>query len=95
MSHGTRLSGQQCGGGEGLCGAGNVWEWVADWSAAYSSTAVAHDTGGIGPATGEARAARGGGFSSPANEQRASTRGAGGPVAPIYFVGFRCTKPVP
>lgn len=75
--------------------AGNVWEWVADWSAAYSGTAVAHDLGGIGPATGEAHAARGGGFSSPANELRASSRGAGGPVASIYFVGFRCTKPGP
>ena len=65
---------------------GNVWEWVWDWSGAYLGEAV---TDPLGPSTGLERISRGGGFSNPANESRASERSSGTPSERFRNVGLR------
>lgn len=53
--------------------AGNAWEWVADWYAPYPSRAV---TNPRGPASGEFRVYRGGGYScdGPATHTQSTNR---------------------
>ncbi|TNF24080.1 MAG: hypothetical protein EP329_25830 [Deltaproteobacteria bacterium] len=67
--------------------AGNVAEWVGDWySSSYAADPV---TAPLGPATGTARFARGGGGASFASSLRCSARptGVGAP-----WIGFRCCR---
>jgi formylglycine-generating enzyme required for sulfatase activity len=71
---------------------GNVWEWVSDWYAPYSTDAKKNPSG---PATGERRVIRGGAWNgSYATWLRPSFRYAQDPTALSYGIGFRCAKPL-
>jgi formylglycine-generating enzyme required for sulfatase activity len=57
---------------------GNVWEWCQDWwGTNYYSSSPSVDP--IGPATGEARVLRGGGYFNIAQRVRSADRGMGRP----------------
>jgi formylglycine-generating enzyme required for sulfatase activity len=67
---------------------GNVWEWVADWSAPYTATAQVDPKG---PDTGTTKVIRGGAWngSEPA-WVRPTFRYQNDPKTKSYGVGFRC-----
>lgn len=69
---------------------GNVWEWMADWYAPYSTSAVTDPTG---PATGSNRVLRGGcwDYIYP-TDFRAALRGGFLPGGRSYSFGFRCAS---
>jgi formylglycine-generating enzyme required for sulfatase activity/serine/threonine protein kinase len=69
---------------------GNVWEWVADWSAPYNADPKTNPTG---PDTGEKKVIRGGAWNgSYTSWLRPSFRYAQDPGAYSYGIGFRCAK---
>jgi formylglycine-generating enzyme required for sulfatase activity len=70
---------------------GNVFEWVADWQdpAFYQK---GQDRNPAGPATGEQRGLRGGGWHSQPIALRAASRGSGVPDFRYNYTGFRCAK---
>jgi formylglycine-generating enzyme required for sulfatase activity len=77
---------------------GNVFEWVNDWFAAYSSTPVTDPTG---PATGSDVAERGGGWYAGYLGQtpwryivwaRAAARGRSSPASRSFELGFRLAR---
>jgi formylglycine-generating enzyme required for sulfatase activity len=69
--------------------AGNVWEWVSDWYAPYSSEA---QTDPRGPEQGTERVYRGGSYSEPGSV-RASLRDKIDPGAfGNLMFGFRCAR---
>jgi formylglycine-generating enzyme required for sulfatase activity len=69
---------------------GNVWEWVADWSAPYNADPK---TNPQGPDTGEKKVIRGGAWNgSYTSWLRPSFRYAQDPNAYSYGIGFRCAK---
>ena len=65
---------------------GNVSEWVQDWYAAYPPGAVVDPAG---PASGEVRVLRGGGWSSVAQHVRSAFRYKDSPARRSSFLGFR------
>jgi len=69
--------------------AGNVWEWVSDWSAEdyYKDSPNQNPTG---PASGENRAARGGSWNDSASVIRSDYRYRYNPSESSSFLGFRC-----
>jgi formylglycine-generating enzyme required for sulfatase activity len=67
---------------------GNVWEWVADWSAPYGADKVVDPKG---PATGKTRVIRGGAWNGgEAAWVRPTFRYWNDPKTRSYGVGFRC-----
>ena len=70
---------------------GNVWEWTGDWYGPYDGDA----TDPLGPASGEDRVFRGGGWSHEARYARAANRGGGAPAFRDAFLGLRVARSVP
>jgi formylglycine-generating enzyme required for sulfatase activity len=72
---------------------GNVWEWVADWSAPYAPDEKVNPTG---PSRGERRVIRGGGWNGSFKSWlRPSFRYAQDPSALSHGIGFRCAASLP
>jgi formylglycine-generating enzyme required for sulfatase activity len=69
---------------------GNVWEWVADYYGDYENRDQSNPPG---PASGEKRVIRGGGWNgSYATWLRPSFRYAQDPAAKSHGIGFRCAR---
>ncbi len=69
---------------------GNAWEWAADWYGGYSGGAATDPTG---PASGENRVVRGGGWFNLSRYARASYRFIYRPRDRNLYLGFRCIRP--
>ncbi|MFN0087046.1 MAG: formylglycine-generating enzyme family protein [Blastocatellia bacterium] len=70
---------------------GNVWEWVQDWhDINYYRWGPAEDP--QGPASGQSKVQRGGGWQSPAKQCRAAARGFLLPVERNNLTGFRLVR---
>lgn len=65
---------------------GNVWEWCQDW---FADVPDADSTDPTGPAVGQYKVFRGGGWNHEIKFARASNRFMMAPSNGIYFVGFR------
>lgn len=77
----------------GLCDMhGNVWEWVADRYGAYPAESVRDPTG---PATGNRRVRRGGGWDSSAESCRSAARNSSEPGSRRREIGFRLVREIP
>jgi formylglycine-generating enzyme required for sulfatase activity len=86
----TRPVGGKAGNGFGLHDmAGNVFEWVNDWSGSYSSGAQTNPTG---PTTGTRRVLRGGSWYITTYFLRASTRYSYTPDDTYYDIGCRAAR---
>ena len=69
---------------------GNVWEWVADWYAAYPKDEAVDPKG---PAEGEERVIRGGAWNGAyAGWVRPTFRYHNAPISRSHGIGFRCAK---
>jgi formylglycine-generating enzyme required for sulfatase activity len=66
---------------------GNVWEWVNDWTAGYSSGA---QTDPVGPVSGTSRVIRGGAYN--VSSVRSSSRAGFGPAFTTSNSGFRVAR---
>ena len=74
--------------------AGNAAEWVQDWwDPAYYAASPPADP--QGPADGDFRVVRGGSWSQPADELRASARAYFNPDKGASHIGFRCARSLP
>jgi len=65
---------------------GNLWEWCLDWFGAYPADAAPDPRG---PATGSARALRGGSWFMAGGKCRSASRASGDPKAGRNGIGFR------
>jgi formylglycine-generating enzyme required for sulfatase activity len=70
---------------------GNVGEWVADWSASYGDSGIQVEP--LGPADGDLKVVRGGGFNQSSAMATVSHRGAMTPTAADRAIGFRLVRP--
>lgn len=70
--------------------AGNVWEWVRDWYGPYDPNKTNNP---VGPASGESRLLRGGGWDSNTRNIRTADRSNYNPTDTSDRVGFRCISP--
>jgi formylglycine-generating enzyme required for sulfatase activity len=68
---------------------GNVWEWTADWNAAYPTEAVTDPTG---PTKGSRRVIRGGAWTVLARLVRCASRFAFAPGDRYGYLGFRLAR---
>lgn len=69
--------------------AGNVWEWVADWSGPYAESTASNPQGA---SSGERRVVRGGSWSDGPGAVRVSIRGSSLPTVRDNYIGIRCAK---
>jgi sulfatase modifying factor 1 len=69
---------------------GNVWEWVLDWSVAYSQTRENDPKGGL---TGSTKVRRGGSWQYGADKATAVWRSSGYPDDRAMDIGFRLAHP--
>ena len=69
--------------------AGNVSEWVADWDGPYAASTTSNP---IGPASGDYRVLRGGGWLNNEYNVRSAYRIRNYPSYTYYFIGFRCSR---
>jgi formylglycine-generating enzyme required for sulfatase activity len=72
---------------------GNVWEWVNDWyDVDYGGARGAAATDPLGPASGELRVNRGGGWINDAHFVRSAYRGSRAPADRLNNLGFRPSR---